>query len=238
MTKDQRVAKLLPRMNGQGPAEIIRLAREEFGAQMMMTTAYGYSGIVLLSFVRKSFPEIPSYFIDTGYHFEESLKLHQKISSEWGLNIKVLTSRRSENELEQLHGSEGFRTNPDQCCYYRKVEPLMEIMTEDAVWLSATRRDQALTRAHTQAVNIDGRGQIKINPLYDWTSEDCWNHIRKYDLPYNPLHDQFYPSIGCYPCTRPADKGGEERSGRWAGSDKIECGLHIPGPEEKLNDQI
>jgi len=233
MSDKKIIADLLPEMVGKTPGEIVSIARERLGHRMMMTTAFGYSGIVLLSFVKDAYPEIPCYFIDTGFHFEESLKLYQKINLEWGLNIKVIRSMRSEENLLNELGQEGYKDNPDLCCYYRKVEPLMEIMKSDSVWLSAMRRDQSSTRAETQPLGFDGRGQIKVNPLYNWTKEQCWTYIRKYNLPYNPLHDQFYPSIGCHPCTRPVDEGGEERSGRWAGSEKIECGLHLPEQGEK-----
>ncbi len=237
MNKRAIVAELLPLLEGKSPGEIITVVRRELADNLMMTTAFGYSGIVLLSFVKDHFADIPIYFIDTGYHFEETLKLRQKIMSEWELDIQMISTKRTEDELNGLMGEKAYRSDPDMCCYYRKVEPLQNLMEEDTVWLSATRRDQSETRKNTQPIEIDGRGQIKISPLYNWTSEDCWTYIRKYDLPYNPLHDQFYPSIGCAPCTNPIDEGGDERSGRWSGSDKVECGLHIAAPGEKSNAQ-
>ena len=225
--KQAIVAKLAPLLEGKDPHEIIEIAYQELSDNLMMTTAFGYSGIVLLSFVKNLKGKIPIYFIDTGYHFEETLKLRKKIMADWNLDIQRLSAESTQEELIELYGPELFRSDPDKCCHYRKVEPLMSIMHEDTIWLSGTRQDQSPTRANTKLIEIDGRGQIKINPIAHWTSDQCWNHIRKFDLPYNPLHDQFYPSVGCYPCTAPADKGGDERSGRWTGSDKIECGLHI-----------
>jgi len=238
MNKQAIVSKLNPIMEGENPGEIIDIARQELSENLMMTTAFGYSGIVLLNFVKAAFPDIPIYFIDTGYHFEETLKLRLKIMDEWKINIQMVSTSRPKAELVGLMGEKAYNTDPDMCCHYRKVEPLQNLMNDDTVWLSATRRDQAITRKNTQPIEIDGRGQIKISPLYNWTSEACWTYIRKYDLPYNPLHDQFYPSIGCYPCTNPIDEGGDERSGRWSGSDKVECGLHITAPLEKHDDTI
>jgi len=221
---------------GNEPGEIISIAQREVGDKLMMSTAFGYSGIVLLSFVKDVFPDIPIYFIDTGYHFEETLKLRLKIMKEWNLNIQMIGPQHTAAELTELLGAEAYRNNPDLCCYYRKVEPLIELMQEDTIWLSANRRDQSITRSNIGAIEIDGRAQLKISPLYNWTREQCWTHIRKNDLPYNLLHDQFYPSIGCYPCTNPVDKGGDERSGRWVGLDKIECGLHIGSVPESRNE--
>jgi len=236
MSKESTIKHVSPLLSGLSPGDMIRIAREEFGKNLMMTTAFGYSGIVLLSFVKDVYPEIPIYFIDTSYHFEETLKLRLKIMEEWGINIQMVKTGRSESDLLGLMGERAYERDPDTCCYYRKVEPLLNILEEDTVWLSATRRDQSPTRAQTKAIEIDGRGHIKINPLFDWTSDDCWTYIRKYDLPYNPLHDQSYPSIGCTHCTNPIDLGGDERSGRWTGLNKIECGLHISAPGEKQDE--
>ncbi len=233
MIKESTVTKFIPILRGKSPAEIIRVARDEFGEQLMMTTAFGYSGIVLLSFVRDVYPDIPIYFIDTSYHFEETLKLRTKLMNEWGINIQKISSSHSEASLIKILGEKAYQTDPDNCCHYRKVEPLLNILKDDTIWLSATRRDQSTTRANTEVIEIDGRGLIKINPLFDWTRDQCWTYIRKYDIPYNPLHDQKYPSIGCTHCTKPTDLGGDdERSGRWAGLDKIECGLHVIAPKE------
>jgi len=217
------------KFKGLTPDEIISFASNEFGDKLMMTTAFGYSGIVLLSFVRKVLPELPIYFIDTRFHFEETMKLAEKINNEWDLNIQTISTRYSEQELQVKIGQKPYETDPDWCCHYRKVEPLLDIMSENTVWLNSTRQDQSVTRADTRSIEVDGRGHLKVSPLYNWSKDDCWTHIRKYDLPYNPLHDQYYPSIGCWPCTRPVDKGGSERSGRWAGFDKVECGLHLNG---------
>jgi len=236
MSKQATVSRLKPVFSDKSPGEIITLAAEELGDKLMMTTAFGYSGIVLLSFIKDVDKHIPIYFIDTGYHFQETLKLRLKIMEDWNLDIQMISSSRSAKELDQLLGKEAYHVDPDLCCYYRKVEPLQNLMHAATVWLSANRRDQSPTRADTEVIGIDGRGQIKINPLFNWTRDDCWNYIRKYDLPYNPLHDQFYPSIGCYPCTNPIDKGGDERSGRWVGSDKIECGLHVDAPRDLDHD--
>ncbi|OIO63101.1 MAG: hypothetical protein AUJ47_06545 [Candidatus Marinimicrobia bacterium CG1_02_48_14] len=232
MNKVQIAEKLEKTLERLDPREIISLAYQEFGEHLVMTTAFGYSGIVLLSYVKDTLPQLPVYFIDTRFHFEETLKLAEKLKSEWKLNLIYLSTGFTENELKDKLGPKPYKTNPDWCCHYRKVEPLLDAFSEETVWLNSTRRDQSHTRSKTRAIEIDGRGQLKVNPLFNWTKDDCWNHIRKYDLPYNPLHDQFYPSIGCWPCTHPVDEGGSERDGRWAGSEKVECGLHLNGSRQ------
>ena len=213
--------------------EIIARSYEEFGDRLAMTTAFGYSGIVLMNMVRDIIPNLPIYFIDTRLHFEETLKLAEKLKREWNLNIIYVSTKYSEKELEKLMGKEAYKTNPDLCCNYRKVEPLLRILKTKDAWLSSIRRDQSSSRESIDVIEIDGRGAVKINPLYNWTRDQTWMYIRKYDLPYNPLHDQYYPSIGCKPCTSPVDKGGSERDGRWIGSSKIECGIHVYKDEKK-----
>ncbi len=212
---------------------ILLRAKKEFGGSLAMTTAFGYTGIVLMHFVKDIIPDIPIYFIDTRFHFEETIKLAKKIKKEWNININTISSKYSEKELETILGKEPYKTNPDLCCKYRKVEPLLQTLKEKNAWLSSIRRDQSKTRADIEVIEVDGRGTIKINPLYNWTRDEIWMYIRKYDLPYNPLHDQYYPSIGCRPCTKPVDKGGNERDGRWADIEKTECGIHAYNKEDK-----
>lgn len=189
-----------------------------------------------MSFIKDIIPDLPIYFIDTRFHFEETLKLAEKIKKEWKLNVIKISTQYSEEELRKIIGKEAYKINPDLCCNYRKVEPLLRILKTKSAWLSSIRRDQAVTREKIDVIEIDGRGFVKINPIYNWTGDQTWIYIRKYDLPYNPLHDQYYPSIGCRPCTSPVDKGGSERDGRWRGLPKVECGIHVNGDKKKKDD--
>ena len=229
----KRIADLKREFEKKSVPEIIIRAHEEFEDRLAMTTAFGYSGIVLMSFIKGIIPDLPIYFIDTRFHFEETLKLAEKIKKEWKLNIINISTQYSEEELEKIMGKEAYKTDPDLCCNYRKVEPLLRVLKTKSAWLSSIRRDQAVTREKIDVIEIDGRGFVKINPLYNWTRDQTWMYIRKYDLPYNPLHDQYYPSIGCKPCTSPVDKGGSERDGRWRGMPKVECGIHVTKDEEE-----
>jgi len=229
----KKIVKLKNEFKNKTIPEILIRTKKEFGEGLAMTTAFGYSGIVLMSFVRDTLPELPIYFIDTRYHFEETLKLAEKIKREWKLNIIKISTQYSEGELVEILGEKAYESNPDLCCQYRKVEPLLRILKTKDAWLSSIRRDQSKTRKEIQIIEIDGRGTIKINPLYNWTKDKVWMYIRAHDLPYNPLHDQYYPSIGCKPCTKPVDKGGDERDGRWKGMQKTECGIHLYDDENK-----
>jgi len=238
MTIDpNRISELKKEFEKKSVPEIITRSHEEFGDKLAMTTAFGYSGIVLMNFIKDIIPDIPIYFIDTRFHFEETLKLAEKIKKEWKLNIIYISTQYTDKELENMIGKEAYKTNPDLCCQYRKVEPLLRILKTKDAWLSSIRRDQAVTREFIDVIEIDARGAVKINPLYTWTRDQTWMYIRKYDLPYNPLHDQYYPSVGCKPCTSPVDKGGSERDGRWRGMPKVECGIHAHNKKNKCDEE-
>ncbi|MEO0588765.1 MAG: phosphoadenylyl-sulfate reductase, partial [Planctomycetota bacterium] len=180
----------------------------------------------MLHAMLRAVPRVPVYFIYTRKHFAETLGLIDRLKAEWGLEIEVLQTAVSEEEIEQRIGPEAWKHYPDLCCHLRKVEPLAEVLPKADAWVSALRRDQASTRAHLGAVEVDGRGDVKLYPLAGWTRADCWDYIKRNDLPYNPLHSEGYPSVGCEPCTRRVKPGEHERAGRWSGQGKTECGLH------------
>lgn len=211
-------------LQGCSAEEIIRWAVETYGRGLGLMTALGYSGIVLLDLVRQHIDPVDAYFIDTGRHFPETLELKLRIEKEWGVEFTVLRPELKGRDDDEVTAE---CVGADACCRLRKVEPLLRVLDEKSAWLSALRRDQAPTRAAIRAFGIDARGSAKIYPLAGWTRADCWRYIRRRKLPYNPLHDRGYLSIGCAPCTRPTTSGEHERDGRWSDSQKIECGLHI-----------
>lgn len=194
----------------------IENAVSKYGDRLMATTGFGYSGIVLLYHIKEIAPNIPIYFIDTGFHFPETIILKEIIKSEWGLDIRTISNTNVTID----------HRNPAQCCYTRKVLPLLDVLKEDTVWLSALRRDQSVTRENIGLEHTDSRGNIKISPLFDKTKDELWAFIENKDLPYNPLHDYGYWSIGCGPCTTSVNDGEHEREGRWRNTDKCECGIH------------
>jgi phosphoadenosine phosphosulfate reductase len=196
----------------------LAVVKEQFGDRLIMTTGFGYSGIVLLHHIKEVIPDLPIYFIDTGYHFKETLDLRDYIMTTWNLNIITISNLEAEIDYR----------NPVDCCYQRKVVPLKQIMKPDSVWISALRKDQSAHRGTTTLINKDSRGNTKICPLWDLNKAQLWEYIKDNRLHYNPLHDIGYPSIGCQPCTSPVEEGEDERSGRWKDTCKAggECGMH------------
>ena len=209
---------------------ILEWSLDTFQDDIGMTTAFGTSGLVLLHHALQIMPDIKIFFIDTGFHFRETLEFSERISNEWNLNLEVVESMTSLEEVVKKVGAEPWRVNADLCCHYRKVEPLLRFIHTRKAWLHGLRKDQSIMRAAMEVIELDGRGVLKISPLIMWTGEHVWDYIHKHNIPYHPLHDQNYPSIGCEPCTLPVEKGGSERDGRWPFMQKMECGIHLKPP--------
>jgi phosphoadenosine phosphosulfate reductase len=218
------------RLEGKDIESILRWSVKTFGEGLGVMTALGYSGIVLMDHLRRLVDDLTVYFIDTGKHFEQTLELKDRLEGDWGIRFEVLRPAFSDEQIEGLIGPRAWETNPDLCCHHRKVEPLLRVLRTKKAWLSALRRDQSATRSGVSPVELDGRGTIKIYPMADWTRERCWEYVRDRGLPYNPLHDEGYPSIGCVPCTSPVAPGESERAGRWNSMPKLECGIHAHAP--------
>jgi phosphoadenosine phosphosulfate reductase len=165
--------------------------------------------------------------LDTHLFFKETYETRERLVERYGLSLirpEVITVA----EQHKREGPNLWESNPDRCCHIRKVEPLIETLRPYDAWVSGIRRDQSPSRATARKVERSERfGVWKIQPLADWSEEDVWAYIMANDIPYNPLHDAGYRSIGCMPCTRPTRPDEEERAGRWAGSDKLECGIHL-----------
>ena len=173
--------------------------------------------------------------LDTGYQFKETLDLKDRLVEKYGLDILMLQPKMSVAEQDEKHGKNLYERDPDQCCYMRKLVPLAEMLTGRLAWITSIRREQTAVRAKAKAFEFDNKFKLgKINPLIHWTKSDVWGEIHNEKIPYNPLLDQGYDSIGCEPCTQP----GEGRQGRWAGKDKIECGLHIQDSEMEQGGEL
>jgi phosphoadenosine phosphosulfate reductase len=158
-------------------------------------------------------------FLDTGYHFAETLWYVEQVQARFDLNLSMI---KPEVPLDDR-----WLTDPDACCQARKVEPLQRALAGKAAWMSGLRRDEAQSRANSPIVSYDvGRGLVKVNPIATWTDQDVAGYIHDHELPVHPLADRGYASIGCWPCTRPVEEGETTRAGRWYGTDKTECGLH------------
>lgn len=208
--------------------EVLGWAVDTFGNDLGMTTAFGYSGVFLIHKLIAIKPDIDIFFIDTVYHFPETIEFAHKLQQKWYLNLHIVHPLRSKCHLEKEIGKPPYNNEKDhdRCCYRNKVEPLLSFINLKTSWLSAIRRDQAVTRSGIDILQIDQRGILKIHPLYKWTSDRIWDYIRTHDLPYNPLHDSGYMSIGCQPCTHPVTNAVHEREGRWPQSGKVECGIN------------
>jgi phosphoadenosine phosphosulfate reductase len=154
-----------------------------------------------------------------------------RVEQRYGITVERVYPLNSPEEQERVHGPALWEKNPDQCCNLRKVEPLRRKLGELRAWITSIRRDQTAARASAGKVEWDEKfGLVKINPIADWSSRQVWQYLRQHDVPYNALHEQNYPSIGCTHCTRAVRPGEDPRAGRWSGSSKTECGLHIIQP--------
>ena len=209
------------------PQDILRWTTERFAPRFTMATAFGPEGMVLIHMLAEIAPATPIFNLDTGYQFQETLELREEVKRRYGIDVELKQPATTVEQYEQMHGGPLYRTNPDQCCFDRKVKVLHQAVLGMHAWMSAIRRDQSPDRAKAPIVGWDKKfGLVKISPLANWTKKDVWKLITKHDIPYNPLHDQGYTSIGCWPCTRAVLLGEDERAGRWSGFAKTECGLH------------
>jgi phosphoadenosine phosphosulfate reductase len=209
------------------PKEILEWATSRFADRFTMATAFGPEGMVLIHLLAEVAPQTPIFNLDTGYQFRETLELRDQVARRYGVEVELKRPALSVEEYERKNGGPLYKSNPDQCCFDRKITVLREAIEGMHAWASAIRRDQSEDRAAVPIVGWDKKfGLVKVSPLANWTKKDVWALITKHDIPYNPLHDQGYPSIGCWPCTRAILFGEDERAGRWSGTAKTECGLH------------
>jgi phosphoadenosine phosphosulfate reductase len=215
------------RLKEAHPTEILRWAVETFFPKLTMATAFGPEGCVILHMLAEIEPRVHVFNLETGYQFAETLELRDKIADRYGIEVELVRPDSTVAEYEASHGGPLYVSNPDRCCHDRKIVPLRRAVEGYDAWISAIRADQSAHRARASVVGWDAKfGLVKLNPLLNWTKRDVWAFIVANQVPYNPLHDKGYPSIGCWPCTRAVAPGGEERGGRWAGQAKTECGLH------------
>lgn len=224
----QRAADLSARYEEMTPQEILRDAiRNQFFGDITLSSSFGADSAVLLHMVSEIDPNLPVLFLDTDRHFFQTLQYRDELASRLGLT-NIINLKADEKEAAEEDGKGTlWRTNPDQCCDLRKVRPLNKVMETYGAWISGRKRHQSKTRANLPIVEWDGR-HFKVNPLAKWTQADLDAYFAEHDLPPHPLVDQGFPSIGCFTCTKPVEKGEDARAGRWAGTEKVECGIHNP----------
>nr|WP_203596489.1 phosphoadenylyl-sulfate reductase [Actinomadura bangladeshensis] len=213
-------------LEGAPTLEVIRWAVATFGDRICLTSSM--SDAALIHLVSKVKPGIDVLFVDTGYHFAETIGTRDAVEAVYPVNVINVTPSRTVEEQEAALGPRLFGRNPDLCCHLRKVEPLGRALEGYMAWFSGIRRDETASRRDRKVVEWDRkRGMVKVNPILDWSQEDMENYIEDNGVLVNPLHYDGYPSIGCAPCTRPVAPGEDPRSGRWAGMGKTECGIHL-----------
>ena len=237
MTDSPGTSPLLPLLpslpsHAANPEEVLTWAREHF-PRVGLTCSFGGTGIVLVHMVAKLGLDIPIYLLNTGFLFPETLATRDAFVRTYGVRVIDVDP----DPAAAHHAEDLYRTDPDLCCHLRKVLPMARLLAELDAWITGLRRDQGGGRAEVATVEVhrlpDGRPIVKVNPLAHWTKADAWRYILEHRLPYNPLLDQGYKSIGCRPCTRAVAPHEPERAGRWSGFAKTECGLHTF--TEKLN---
>ncbi|MBL4953011.1 phosphoadenylyl-sulfate reductase [Neobacillus sp. YIM B02564] len=226
----QQISSTFPYDNEtKGALSVLQWAYSTYSeTEIVYASSFGAEAMVLIDLIQQIRPDARVVFLDTSLHFLETYEVIDKIESRFPLlRIERKHPALTLEEQAAQFGSALWKRNPNKCCELRKVIPLRETLTTKQAWISGLRREQSPTRANTEFINKDEKFKnIKICPLIHWTWDDVWSYIRNRDLPYNQLHDEKYPSIGCFPCTRPVLEDGNSRAGRWAGMGKTECGLH------------
>lgn len=212
------------------PPDVLTAAIERFAPKIILACSFGAEDVVLVDMVHRINPSALLFYLDTDFLFPETYATRDRIIRQYDLKpaqvLQVKSLLTPERQAEQ-HGEALWAKDPDRCCQLRKVEPLTRVLKGFDAWITGIRRDQAPSRAHAGLIEWDQKFElVKVNPLARWTWGDVWTYIRVYDVPYNPLHDQNYPSIGCTHCTAPVAPGDDPRAGRWKNFTKTECGLH------------
>lgn len=229
---DFDVRELAERFEDEGLEGILGWAWGKFGEEAAIGTSFQGSGLVMIDHAVKLGLRFPVFTLDTGLLFPETLALKRRLEDFFGLEIEAVEPELTVDEQEREHGASLWERNPDTCCVLRKVLPLQRKLEEISVWITGLRRGQSKSREGVKILELykfdvlRDHYILKLNPMAKWTREQVWDYIREHEIPYNPLHDLGYRSIGCRPCTRATGEGSDERAGRWTGFDKSECGIH------------
>jgi len=227
---NEELQALSQRLEGQTPQDVLAYALEQYFPSIVLACSFGPEDVVLWDMMHQINPKTSLFYLDTDFLFQETHDVRQRMIAKYLLApdqlVEVKPDLTPEQQAEKF-GEALWLRQPDQCCKMRKVEPLTRILKNYSAWVTGIRRDQAPTRANSKMVEWDGKFElVKFNPLAAWTNDDVWAYIKAHDVPYNVLHDQNYPSIGCTHCTAQVKPGEDPRSGRWQSSEKTECGLH------------
>lgn len=216
------------RLEARRPEEVLRFGLDAFGNRISLASSFGAEDVCLIDMLSRLELPYRVFYLDTDVLFPETYETIATAERHYKATFERYAPRLTVAEQARDHGEALWSRNPDACCAIRKVEPLTRALGGLSAWITGIRRDQTPARAHARLVEWDERNDlVKLNPLAPWTSEDVWDYIRANGVPYNPLHDRNYPSVGCIHCTRPVHPGEDPRAGRWSGFNKTECGLHF-----------
>lgn len=224
---DKEIENLGKNFETAAPEAVLHWAVQRFGTRVALATGFGPEGCVLVHMLSGIEPNARIFYLDTDLLFAETYHLRDRLEDRYGVRFEREGAELSLTGQAALFGERLWETDPDQCCFLRKVQPLKRTLSQYDAWITAIRRDQTPDRANAKVVEWDRKfGIVKINPLARWSTKDVWKFIVRNDVPYNELHDRGFPSIGCRPCTSHVQIGEDPRSGRWRGREKTECGLH------------
>jgi phosphoadenosine phosphosulfate reductase len=213
-------------LEGKTAFEALEWAFETFHPSLYTACSFQKTSSVVIDIATKIAPDARFFYLDTDVLFPETYETRDRLAEHYGIEFERYHNLTLEQQAERF-GDELWKRDPDSCCGIRKVEPMREALSGVDAWVSGIRREDSQHRAHAPKFAWDRRfGLWKLNPIADWTEKDVWNYIRENRVPYNPLHDRNYPSIGCTHCTRPVAPGQDSRAGRWSGSTKTECGIN------------
>ncbi|MEW6156021.1 MAG: phosphoadenylyl-sulfate reductase [Verrucomicrobiota bacterium] len=232
------VQSLNGRFQERPTEEILGWAWERFGQRAAIGTSFQGAGLVMIHLARRHGLHFPVFTLDTGLLFPETIALKVRLEEFFGVAIEPLVPDLTVAQQDAAHGPELWARDPDLCCTIRKVLPLQSKLSDLDCWITGLRRQQSETRAYIGIVEVyvfdetTGREIVKLNPMANWSREAVWKYIHDHQIPYNPLHDQGYRSIGCRPCTSKNAHGENERAGRWIGFNKVECGIHTFMPRK------
>ena len=220
------ISLLNERFAHSSPEEILRWAWETCKPEVAASSSFQTQSVPLLHMISRVCPQMPVIFLDTGFHFSETLTFRDALKDLYGLNVVIARPAIDKAQLFKKHGEGLYRQDPNLCCYIHKVEPMQRAVSGLWAWISGIRRDQTAHRKQLRVLERQPTGLLKIHPLLNRTKKELWEYIEEHKLPAHPLFSKGYLSVGCAPCTRPVFTGEDERAGRWAGTEKTECGLH------------
>ncbi|WP_428265436.1 phosphoadenylyl-sulfate reductase [Haliangium sp.] len=230
LTDSDALAAKSAELESASAQDILAFALQHYAPRIAISTAFGVEGCALIHMAVQIDPDVQVFTVDTGYLFEETQALKARFLDRYGIKLRTFHPEQSVVEQDAAHGPRLYERDSDACCAMRKIEPTRRALAGLDAWIAGLRRDQGSnTRA---AMNIlerydhdDGSPLVKVHPLANWTRSDTWRYVLEHEVPYNPLLDHGYKSIGCKPCTRAVDADADERAGRWGGT-KAECGIH------------